>query len=164
VRIAQLLTIAATHSLELALHPLLSLSLLLPLLLLLHLLEQLAHRLQLLLFLLLPLLLHARVLLVPVLSQSNGYFQLVLRLLGEEVAQDVEVRPVLLQQDTEQLDLFTRPHLRLLFVFGLVTAGHGICVAETDGRFGLGLFLRKEKDTAKSMESIREASVCFWGN
>ena len=70
-----------------------------------------------LLLLLLPLPVH--VLLVTILLQTMGYFELVLRLLGEEVAQDVKISSVLLQQDMKQLNLLLCPNLRFLFVLRL---------------------------------------------
>jgi phosphotransferase system glucose/maltose/N-acetylglucosamine-specific IIC component len=105
-----------------------------------------------LLLLLLPLPVH--VLLVTILLQTMGYFELVLRLLGEEVAQDVEIRSILPQQNVEQFHFLLRPDLGFLFALSGMVAGYGIGL-----RLVLGLLLREVRGTTNSMLSMREPRV-----
>lgn len=104
------------------------------------------------LLLLFPLAVH--VLLVPILLETMGYFELVLRLLGEEVAEDVEIGSVLPQQNMEEFHLLLRPDLGLLLALCGMVAGYGISL-----RLVLGLLLRGERGTTNSMLSMREPRV-----
>lgn len=79
---------------------------------------------------------------------------MVLGLLGEEGAQDVEVGPVFAQQDAKQLHFFGRPHLRLLLGLDGLAAGDGLRLAAGLVRLDLGLFLDGPGGTVNSMESM----------
>lgn len=84
---------------------------------------------------------------------------------GEEIAEYVEVRPVLSQQDIEELHFLSSPHLRFLLILGIMATGQRIAITDAHGAgLGLVLFLRGRASTTKSMESIRVARVCFWGD
>lgn len=89
------------------------------------------------------------------------YLELIFGLFGEEGAEYVEIRSVLLEQDMEEFDLLMTPGLRFLFAFGVLPTGDGICIAHALGRFGLVLLLHEVRDTTKSMESMRLAMVNF---
>ena len=77
----------------------------------------------------------------------------------------MKVRPVLPQQDMEELHLLCGPYLRFLLVLDIVTTGQRVSIthAQNAGLI-LVLFLRKGTSTTKSMESIKVAKVCFWGD
>lgn len=86
---------------------------------------------------------------------------MVLGLLGEEGAKDVEVRPVFAQQDAKQLHFFGRPHLRLLLGLDGLAAGDRLGLAASLVRLDLGLLLNGEGDTVNSMESMMVLIVCL---
>ena len=89
------------------------------------------------------------------------YFELIFGLFGEEGTEDMKIRSVLLEEDMEEFYLLMTPGLRFLLALGLLAAGYGICIAHALGRFGLVLLLHEERDTTKSMESMRLAMVSF---
>lgn len=66
---------------------------------------------------------------------------MVLRLLWKELAQNVEVSPVLFQQQLEQLDLLCSPQLALLLRLDRLTARDGVRLAHAERRLRLGLLL-----------------------
>jgi hypothetical protein len=72
---------------------------------------------------------------------------LILGLLGEKVAEDVEVSSVLFEHKMELLDLIRGPQLRLLFSFERATAGERVSLAQTEIRLSLRLFLYRHSCT-----------------
>lgn len=89
------------------------------------------------------------------------YLELIFCLFGEEGAEDMEIRSVLLEQDMEQFDLLMAPGLRFLLALGVLPTGDGIRIAHALRRFRLVLLLSYTRGTTKSMESMRLAMVSF---
>ena len=82
------------------------------------------------------------------------YLQLVLRFLGEEGAQNMEVGSILAEENAEELYLLWRPYFWFLFVVEGSAAGYRVCLATSFDGLGLGFFLHGLQNTENSMESM----------